>query len=76
VVAANISAEIEGRQPDARFDGRGYCFVEVGGGKALRAEGEFLARPQPVAHLDDEPTEEGLGLKAAFESERLEAWFG
>jgi sulfide:quinone oxidoreductase len=76
VVAANISALIGGEAPSARFDGRGYCFVEVGGGKALRADGEFLAKPGPLAHLSGQPSEGGLAQKAAFESDRLDAWFG
>jgi sulfide:quinone oxidoreductase len=47
-VAETIAAAILGRQPAGRFDGRGYCFLEVGGGRAVRAEGSFFALPNPV----------------------------
>jgi sulfide:quinone oxidoreductase len=76
VVAANIAAELRGETTDARFDGRGYCFIETGGGKALRAEGEFFAQPNPVASFPDGPSEQGFREKLAFEADRLEAWFG
>lgn len=75
VVAQNIAAGIRGQEPSARFDGRGYCFIEVGEGKAVKAEGEFLADPHPVARMEA-PSEEGLAEKLAFEAERLKAWFG
>ena len=34
VVARNVAAAIAGKDPPARFDGRGACFVETCGGKA------------------------------------------
>jgi NADPH-dependent 2,4-dienoyl-CoA reductase/sulfur reductase-like enzyme len=47
----------------------------VGGSLALKANGDFLARPGPQARLD-EPSEKGFADKVAFEAERLAAWFG
>jgi sulfide:quinone oxidoreductase len=76
VVAANIGAELRDETPDARFDGRGYCFIETGGGKALRANGDFFAQPNPVADFPNGPSEQGFREKLAFEADRLEAWFG
>lgn len=76
VVAANIAAELRGEPADVAFDGKGYCFVEVGGGRALRAEGEFYAQPAPLAHFAPEPSEEGFAAKVAFETDRLVEWFG
>ena len=35
VVAANIIAEILGAPATAKFDGKGYCFVESGNHEAL-----------------------------------------
>jgi sulfide:quinone oxidoreductase len=67
---------MHGQPATSSFDGRGYCFVEVGGGKALKAEGEFLAEPHPLAHFADRPSEDGFREKLAFESDRLRAWFG
>ncbi len=76
VVAANIAAELRGESPDARFDGKGYCFIETGGGMALRADGEFFAQPNPVANFPNGPSEQGLREKIAFEADRLKEWFG
>jgi sulfide:quinone oxidoreductase len=76
VVAANVAAELRGEPAAASFDGKGYCFVEVGGGRALRAEGEFFATPAPLAHFAPQPSEADFQAKVAFEAERLAEWFG
>jgi sulfide:quinone oxidoreductase len=47
VVATNIAAAVNGTDPTARFDGAGHCFIEVGGGNALRGDGEFFHTPHP-----------------------------
>lgn len=47
-VAARIAAAISGKPAAAPFDGRGFCYVEVGGGRAMRAEGAFFEMPHPV----------------------------
>lgn len=75
VVAANVASGIRGEEPTARFDGRGYCWVETGGEKAMRAEGEFFAQPHPIGHFAPEPDEAGYREKVGFEAERLAAWF-
>ena len=46
-VARNIAAEIQGRRPESTFDGRGYCFLELGAGRAGFAGGDFYATPEP-----------------------------
>lgn len=48
IVAARIAAAIGGTPPPAGFEGRGFCYLEVGGGRAIRAEGEFFATPHPL----------------------------
>jgi sulfide:quinone oxidoreductase len=48
VVAANIASVLKGGSPDAAFDARGQCFLEVGNGRAMRAEGNFFEMPHPV----------------------------
>ncbi len=48
VVASRIAAAVGGAPASRVFDGRGYCYLEVGGGRALRAEGAFFAMPHPV----------------------------
>lgn len=47
VVAKNIAAQIEGSRPSHLFNGRGYCFLETGGGRAGFASGAFFATPEP-----------------------------
>lgn len=51
VVAARIVAEIQGANPQERFDGVGYCWIETGGGSAGFASGQFYAEPDPVVPL-------------------------
>lgn len=74
VVARNIAAMVDGRVPEARFDGRGYCFVELGEGQASMIDGAFLTDPPDINVL--KPAPEHLAAKVAFERERLERWFG
>ena len=54
VVADQIAARILGTSPSARFDGIGACFIETGGGRAIKAEGQFFATPHPLMHADPE----------------------
>lgn len=75
VVARRIGARREGRTPDARLSGEGFCFLEVGGGRAQLVQGDFLARPGPQVQLT-EPSPEYLIAKRVFERERLADWFG
>jgi len=70
-----IASRLAGREPEAVFDGRGHCFLETGGGKAMLVQGEFLAEPAPRIELT-EPSSASLALKREWESERLAAWFG
>jgi sulfide:quinone oxidoreductase len=51
VVARNIAAAVTGRAQNARFDGRGQCFVEIGDGKAAFGDGNFYAEPLPGVKL-------------------------
>lgn len=51
VVARNIAALVRGAAPAAQFSGAGACFVEMGGGRAGFATGNFYATPDPVVRL-------------------------
>lgn len=75
VVAANLVAEARGQEPRARFDGRGSCFIELGGGVATEVAGEFFDARGPQLTLAV-PTEQARRDKEAFEGTRLAAWFG
>jgi sulfide:quinone oxidoreductase len=48
VVAHQIAARILGRTPDEAFDGKGYCYLETGAARAVKAEGSFFELPHPV----------------------------
>ncbi|HLF26238.1 MAG TPA: FAD/NAD(P)-binding oxidoreductase [Anaerolineae bacterium] len=75
IVAERIAAVFTGREPEAAFDGVGYCFMEVGGGQAQLVRGHFMAEPAPEVTLS-EASPHYLDQKHAFEAERLRAWFG
>jgi sulfide:quinone oxidoreductase len=46
--AHHIAASILGQKPDTSYDGKGYCFLETGAARAVRAEGSFFEMPHPV----------------------------
>ena len=48
VVAQQIAAKIMGQAPGERFDGQGFCYLETGGDRAVKADGAFFALPHPV----------------------------
>lgn len=48
VVAHQIAARILGRAPDETFDGKGYCYLETGAMRAVKANGSFFELPHPV----------------------------
>ena len=75
VVAERIVARFGEREPDALFDGEGFCFLEVGNGEAMFVRGNFLAEPEPDVELTT-PSRESLEEKARFEKQRLDEWFG
>lgn len=50
-VAAGVARHLGYDAPDVRFDGHGYCFVEVGGGIAAKGEGDFLGASGPEVEL-------------------------
>lgn len=75
VVAERIAAAFSGRESDAIFSGEGGCYLEVGGGMAMKVQGRFLAIPAPQIELTN-PAPEYLEEKRAFEADRLRTWLG
>ncbi|MBI4538991.1 MAG: NAD(P)/FAD-dependent oxidoreductase [Gemmatimonadetes bacterium] len=73
-VAHAIAADLLGGPPAALFDGRGACFLEMGGGQAAMVEGEFYAEPEPAVRILG-ASPEYLEEKRRFETERLARWF-
>ncbi len=73
VVAVNIARRIEGDVSEAEFDGHGTCFLEVGGGKAGLARGDFFASPSPQVAFQRPGRTWHLG-KVAFEQYWMRRW--
>lgn len=73
-VAAAIAARIRSGPSPPPFDGRGYCFVEVGSSAAALVEGDFFAEPAPRVVLTDVSAAHAE-RKRRFEAERLQRWF-
>jgi sulfide:quinone oxidoreductase len=73
VVARRIADAVEGKRSDAVFDGKGYCWIELGDGRAGFAGGEFYAEPEPRITLrrPGRPLHWG---KVAFEKWWLRHW--
>ena len=73
VVADAIATDILGRDQTSHFDGKGFCYVEVGDGLAAFGSGDFFAVPDPRIKLDP-PTPEMWKAKGEYE-QLLETWF-
>ncbi len=56
VVAHQVAAKILGTAPSMVFDGKGYCYLETGGGRAVKADGAFFELPHPV--MRQQPSDE------------------
>ncbi|MER3544734.1 MAG: NAD(P)/FAD-dependent oxidoreductase [Chloroflexota bacterium] len=75
VVAERIAAVFAGGESQAAFAGEGSCYLEVGNGEAMLVQGRFLDTPAPQVTLLG-PSRAYLEEKRAFETERLQKWFG
>jgi sulfide:quinone oxidoreductase len=73
-VAHNIAESIKGHTPKKEFDGKGYCFIELGDGRAGYASGNFYAEPNPVVKLKTPSRYRHWG-KVLFERWWLRKWF-
>ncbi len=72
-VAGRIAAHVLGREPDAVFDGRGYCYIEVGSGLALRGDGSFFDLPHPTM-VPQQPDPTQLAEKRAWVDRWMETY--
>jgi sulfide:quinone oxidoreductase len=70
IVAQRIADQISSRTPNATFDCRGFCYLETGGGNAVKGEGSFFALPHPVMSKQP-PTTEQLAGKLAWVAQHL-----
>ncbi len=72
-VAQRIADSYRGKTSDAVFNGNGYCWIELGDGRAGFAGGNFYAEPEPQVKLrrPGRPLHWG---KVAFEKWWLHHW--
>jgi sulfide:quinone oxidoreductase len=52
IVAENIAADIAGKAARKRFDGHGFCYIEIGDNMAAYGAGNFYAVPAPSVTLE------------------------
>jgi sulfide:quinone oxidoreductase len=71
VVAANIAAEIKGEDKSKRFEGKGFCYIEVGNGQAAFGSGNFYSYPSPQVYLEP-PSQKLHEERKSLELEQLE----
>jgi sulfide:quinone oxidoreductase len=74
IAAEQVAASLRGDRPPSPPEGEAVCFAETGRGEAARIRARlFVERPESFL---DRPTTDGMDGKRAFETERLQAWFG
>jgi sulfide:quinone oxidoreductase len=74
VVSQEIIDEItKGSRHNAKFDGKGFCFMEIGGKKAGYLAADFYNENGPNTRLEP-PTEESYTKKLDFERTRINEW--
>lgn len=73
VVARNLADDWAGRDPEAEFNGHGWCVIETGAGRAGIGKGDFYAEPTPDVELRG-PGRIWHWAKIAFEKWWLWRW--
>lgn len=73
VVADRIAAEWHGRTSRSAFDGKGSCFLEIGGGHSAYAGGDFYAPDGPEVAMRG-PGRHWHLAKVAFEQYWMRRW--
>ncbi len=71
VVAANIAAELRGEDKSKRFDGKGFCYIEVGDDQAAYGSGNFYGYPSPRVYLEP-PSQKFHEERKRLELDQLE----
>jgi sulfide:quinone oxidoreductase len=56
IVAENIAAEIAGEAAARRFNGHGFCYIEIGDNMAAYGAGNFYGIPAPTISLEPPST--------------------
>jgi sulfide:quinone oxidoreductase len=74
VVSQQIINDITNNSTQAEFDGKGYCFMEIGNKQAGYIAADFYNEAGPTVTLDP-PSEELFQKKLNFERDRINEWF-
>jgi sulfide:quinone oxidoreductase len=75
VVARTLIERARGGESAARYDGRGSCYIEFGGGLVARIDVDFFSEEKPTGTFED-PSTEFVAEKEQFGSTRRARWFG
>jgi sulfide:quinone oxidoreductase len=75
VVAAEIIAAIERGEQPSGYDGRGFCYIEFGGGRVGSVEVQFLPGQPPTGTFYG-ASEARVAEKREFGASRRARWFG
>ena len=75
VVAQQIIDEITNNKKEynSKFDGKGFCFMEIGNKKAGYIDVDFYNEEGPITKLES-PSEEAYEKKVDFERKRVKEW--
>jgi sulfide:quinone oxidoreductase len=75
VVARTLIERVRGGRSAERYDGRGSCYIEFGGGLVARIDVDFFSEEKPTGTFQD-PSTEFVAEKVDFGSTRRARWFG
>jgi sulfide:quinone oxidoreductase len=73
VVCQQIIDDIKNQSSNPKFDGKGFCFMEIGDNKAGYIDTDFYNKEGPITRLDP-PNEESYKKKVDFEKNRIQDW--
>ena len=75
VVAAQLVARQRGTTATTSYDGRGICYMEVGGDLVAKVDVTFVSGSRPVGTMVA-PSSANAEEKQRFGEERVHRWFG
>ena len=75
--AERIAAILRSQAETAEYDGKGLCYIQMGGDQVARVNVQFTpGAAQPVVGIFDEPTMQLAADRAEFGRSRARRWFG
>lgn len=75
IAAEHVIARVQGRSTDARYDGAGRCYLELGEGVVAQVDVTFAAGEAPRGTMFG-PDASLQRDKIAFGADRVQRWFG